>query len=332
MDTAILSGLVENAKIVSYFNVASACIQVYDILITLDEEIRSIWLGTWTPTKILYLLVRYSTIVELGVVLWQQMVPGHWYRGCKIAFELDVWLFTIGLGLGEMVLSIRTWAVWNRDKRLGIFLLVVWPVCWGGGFAISGIVNKSAKFEPSPMAFLRPGCYPTAGSGIMYIAWIILLIYDTMNLVLISIPAYRSYRLGGNSQFVRSVYTDGILYYVCLFVLSALNIAVVVSMPRDLVALLSMMERVLHSVLTCRVVLHIHSMSNRPLFSTDSFSKLSYQSENAINLGGPHAHSWTPRSQQNLQSASKSDMNNANTTRNEATRSVKGMRIVFSQE
>lgn len=92
------------------------------------------------------------------------------------------------------------------------------------------------------------------------------------------------------------------------------------------------MERVLHSVLTCRVVLHIHSMSNRPLFSTDSFSKLSYQSENAINLGGPHAHSWTPRSQQNLQSASKSDMNNANTTRNEATRSVKGMRIVFSQE
>lgn len=84
---------------------------MYDILITLDEEIRSIWLGTWTPTKILYLLVRYSTIVELGVVLWregtsiflmfcrltmalafpsEQMVPGHWYRGCKIAFELDV--------------------------------------------------------------------------------------------------------------------------------------------------------------------------------------------------------------------------------------------------
>lgn len=46
-----------------------------------------------------------------------------------------------------VVLSIRTWAVWNRDKRLGIFLLVVWPVCWGGGFAISGIVNKSVKCE-----------------------------------------------------------------------------------------------------------------------------------------------------------------------------------------
>lgn len=276
--------------------------------------------------------MRYSTVVEIGVILWQQIVPGDWYQGCKISFELNVWLFVLGLGLGEMILSIRTWAVWNRDKKLGVFLLILWPICWGGGFAICALFNKSIRFDPSPMAPFR-GCYSTDGSEIIFIAWIILLVYDTMNLVLISIPAYRSYRLGGSSQFVRTVYTDGIVYYIYLFALSALNIAVVVVLPRDLVTLLSMMERVLHSVLTCRVVLHIHAVSSRTMFTSDSFSMPTYHPGNAARKSGRKNTGGTAEytiEEQSVDVGPK-DVEDKMPRRSAAYGSGEGMKIVFAK-
>ncbi|KAF6756799.1 hypothetical protein DFP72DRAFT_260908 [Ephemerocybe angulata] len=279
MDADSLASSVRNARLVSYFNVASACIMVYDILITLGEEYRSIWTGRMGIMKILYLFARYSTVFEVGVVLWEQAVPGDWYRGCKISFDINVWLFVIGLGFGEMIMSMRTWAVWKRSKKLGIFLLIFWPVCWIAGFVIAGLFAKTVKFDPSPMSQFK-GCFVTEASPILFIAFVILLLYDTVNLVLISIPAYNTYRRGGTSQLVRSVYTDGIVYYVYLFALSALNIIVIVKMPTDLVTLLSMMERVLHAVLTCRVVLHMHNVARQGHLFNSEEGAPSYQLRN----------------------------------------------------
>ncbi|KAF5342480.1 hypothetical protein D9611_001262 [Ephemerocybe angulata] len=269
---------------------------VYDILITFDEEYRSIWTGRMGITKILYLFARYSTIFEVGVVLWgtsyectsTAIRPAHSVtsnshsilqsklyletgtgdaKSLLISTYVSTWfyirgLFVIGLGFGEMIMSMRTWAVWKRSKKLGIFLLIFWPVCWIAGFVIAGLFAKTVKFDPSPMSQFK-GCFVTEASPILFIAFVILLLYDTVNLVLISIPAYNSCeaktaklystrcllisapplcpdRRGGTSQLVRSVYTDGIVYYVYLFALSALNIIVIVKMPTDLVTLLSM--------------------------------------------------------------------------------------------
>jgi len=73
-------------------------------------------------------------------------------------------------------------------------------------------------------------------------------------MVIRGISAYRS---GGDSQFYRVVYSDGIIYYIYLFGLSLFNTIIILKLPSDYVNLLVMMERVIHSVLACRVVLHI---------------------------------------------------------------------------
>ncbi|TEB31489.1 hypothetical protein FA13DRAFT_1663305, partial [Coprinellus micaceus] len=257
-----LPGLVRNARIVSYFNVASCCIMIYDVLITLDEEVRSIWSGRLSWSKLLYLFVRYSTIFEVGVILWADFIKLAWalYRSLDLRSLNSLGLFVIGLAIGEMIMSMRTWAVWKRDKKLGIALAILWPICWISGFTITGIWLQTVRFDPSPMAQFQ-GCFLTDASQLLFVAWLTLLLYDTVNFVLICIPAYHSFRLGGGSHFVKAVYTDGIVYYAYLFALSAANIVVVVTMPRDLQTLLSMMERVLHAVFTCRMVLHIHSIS-----------------------------------------------------------------------
>lgn len=42
--------------------------QTYDWLLTLDGEIKSIWLSRWNFTKFLYVLTRYSSFLECAVV------------------------------------------------------------------------------------------------------------------------------------------------------------------------------------------------------------------------------------------------------------------------
>ncbi|TFK22768.1 hypothetical protein FA15DRAFT_622014 [Coprinopsis marcescibilis] len=262
MDEAATSNDVFFArKTVSYMNVASACIMFYEHIITLDEEFMSIWQARWTVSKVLYILMKYSGFVQVGIILWQQTYePAPGDTSCLVSFHITAWLIVISIGVGELLLSVRTWAVWKKPRLMGGLLLLFWLAAWGAIFAILAIFLQTVRFDHVPNAPFT-GCFITFGNPIFFLDWLILLVYDTVMLVLILIPAYKAYKAGGSSQFVRAVYKDGIIYYVYLFALSALNILVVVKLPFDLSTLLTQMERVLHAVLTGRVVLHIHSLS-----------------------------------------------------------------------
>ncbi|KAH6909268.1 hypothetical protein BKA70DRAFT_230650 [Coprinopsis sp. MPI-PUGE-AT-0042] len=247
-------------KLVSYFNVASSVILLWEHVITFDQELIAIWTARWTVSKCLYILMKYSAVVQVGIILWVQLIPNDQERACTISFIAIAWLLVFGLGVGELLLSIRTWAVWKKPRSMGILLGIFWVASWGAICAILVIFLKSVEFKADPNAPF-PGCFLHKGDPIFFLDFIILLLYDAVMLVLILIPAYKSYKAGGTSQFVRSVYRDGIVYYVYLFALSLLNIILVLKLSLDLSTLLTQMERVLHSVLTGRVVLNIHAQS-----------------------------------------------------------------------
>jgi len=44
-----------------------------------------------------------------------------------------------------VILTLRTWAVWNRDKRLTIILPILYFLFWGSGFIIRGIYLSDIK-------------------------------------------------------------------------------------------------------------------------------------------------------------------------------------------
>ncbi|EAU85186.2 hypothetical protein CC1G_06202 [Coprinopsis cinerea okayama7 len=260
MSTTELIDTFRAQKLVAYFNVASAVILFYEHLITFDEELRSIWTQRWTLSKLLYVFMKYSAFLQVGIIMWQQDVVNTDGEACLVSFHVTAWLFVIGLGIGEMLLSIRTWAVWKKPRLMGILLGIFWVVVWGAIFGILAVFLKTVRFDPDPNSPF-PGCFISNGDPIFFLDYLLLLVYDTVMLILILIPAYKSYRMGGSSEFVRNVYRDGILYYLYLFVLSLINIIVIVKLPFDMSTILSQFERVLHAVFTGRVVLNIHAQS-----------------------------------------------------------------------
>ncbi|KAL0573799.1 hypothetical protein V5O48_008152 [Marasmius crinis-equi] len=80
---------------------------------------------------------------------------------------------------------------------------------------------------------------------------------------MMAIPGVREYRTGGLYKLLRAVYQGGVIYYGFISIVSILNVVVILTLPRDYVHLLAAFERVLHSVLSSRAILHIREIASR---------------------------------------------------------------------
>jgi len=114
-------------------------------------------------------------------------------------------------------------------------------------------VNSLDFFQlPSP---LGSGCYYTSSSRVILVVWILVLIYNSGLALLVTQGA--SLYSGYCSPLISRLYKAGLVYYAILFVASAVNILVIISLPSEYIILLSSMLRSLHSNVASRAILHI---------------------------------------------------------------------------
>ncbi|KAF9558817.1 hypothetical protein CPC08DRAFT_537850 [Agrocybe pediades] len=182
-------------------------ILIYDSLLTFDKELKTIWTSKWHVTKVMYVLTRYSAIFEAGGLIYQLSIPGEKYRQCSIAFKLNTFLFVFGLGVGEIIMTVRTWAVWGKSRFLMYFLPIFCIIMWTGGFTATGIFLSTLEFRPHPVV-PYVGCYTTHASPILFVSWVLLLVYDLVMFILMSIPAFKALRIGGTSRLAVVIYRD----------------------------------------------------------------------------------------------------------------------------
>jgi len=158
--------------------------------------------------------------------------------------------------LAEIMLTLRVWAVWNKDRRLTIVLPIFFLLCSAPIVKVKLMFVKSLAFMPlvSP-AFI--GCLIIKGSTILSVAWCLLLVYEAGIFLLMLLKAVQCYKVGGRSRLFDVVFGNGLLYYMYLFMLALINVIISQAMPPSLIIVLASTERVLHAILGCRVVLDI---------------------------------------------------------------------------
>ncbi|KAJ8085590.1 hypothetical protein PM082_004408 [Marasmius tenuissimus] len=250
-----------NQKIVTYFHVVSSTILVYDVLLNLDLEINLIWRRKWSLVEVVYLLQRYFPFFDItGVILYRNFQEGMSLQDCVSSFRIVGWSLTIGIVLSEVLLAIRLWAVWERKISVAIGIFVFFLGCWIPCFILFNTFANATKFASSPVPQSR-GCFISGGSHILYLCWILVMVYDTGNVIMIAIPGISAFRMGGKSELVNAVYRDGIVYYILTFLVSLVNVIVILTVPRNLTDILSSFERVLHSVLASRAILQIRRVA-----------------------------------------------------------------------
>jgi len=187
-----------------------------------------------------------------------------------------------GIMTSEVVLTIRTWAVWRRDRAVGLALgavllgALIWSVYGGIQF------SKSLKFSPPPYAGFR-GCFIVAGSDILRIQFIILAGLDIIVLIMMVISAFRSFTRGDNNKFSTIIHRDGILFYIYLLCVTVLNVICLNASPSRLEFMVTPLCAVLYSVLTCRIVLNIRDLSRQDAMNAPT-ELLSYYETDTILL------------------------------------------------
>jgi len=153
----------------------------------------------------------------------------------------------------------RTWALWSKDIRVVAGLVVLGAGCLGAACFILNLFLESMTFIF--IANISPqlsGCFISGGSKLVYVAFIILIIFETVVLALTLFIGVKHYRQEFNkSSFVSSIFRNGIVYYLYLFVFSFLNVIIPLKAPRESIQFLIELQRIMHSICACRILLQI---------------------------------------------------------------------------
>ncbi|KAJ4475735.1 hypothetical protein J3R30DRAFT_3502298 [Lentinula aciculospora] len=165
---------------------------------------------------------------------------------CLIQAQAVSWLMFIGIALSELILMLRTYAVWER-KRPMLILLVILTVI----LIVPAIVFTELEVSSLQFTSLR-GCRMTTASNVIFLAFCLLTAYESVLAILIAIQAYKHLRQT-RSPWVTKLYKDGILFYFYLLALSCANILSSLLAPA-LGPWLEAPQRVVHSVLCTRVL------------------------------------------------------------------------------
>jgi len=272
-------------RLVTTFDVASSTIFIWDYILTFSMEVDLVWNSEWCFMKGLYLLQRYLPFIDtVWLVLYRQTEGSLTDTACWKVYHASAVMSVIGLAASEMVLTLRTWAVWHHNHHLSIILPVLYILFCCSAFLILGMFLKSITFSDPPYPGFK-GCFLTHANNYLALLWVLLIVWDTLMLILILVPAVRSYRSGGTNGLLKVVYCDGVVYYLYLFVLSFVNVVVVKTHSTQYQHLLTSMERLLHSILTSRVLLHMRTHAGETPVWSDGLTELS------TNVGNFHVTS-----------------------------------------
>lgn len=173
---------------------------------------------------------------------------------------------TLIIVFAEAVLALRTWAVWGRDKLVGIGLGSITLTHLVLQCYVANRVTNSFVFSTPPYRGFR-GCFVTHTDTIASINYAAAAVVEAIVLVLMIISASRFYRHGRHTELVNVVHVDGILFYIYLLALNAMNLGFVFAMPPDLMISMSPIEISMYAVLTCRIVLNIRAVDNNGIQS-----------------------------------------------------------------
>ncbi|TCD65713.1 hypothetical protein EIP91_002289 [Steccherinum ochraceum] len=213
-------------RVLNYTGVSPAALLVYDYLLTVDSEVAYIWPTQMSVMKVLFFYTRYSCFVDLFLGVSFHLTDGITPQECHRLFLLIGWLNVVGIIVAEVVMVVRTWAIWNKSRRVGIGLAVMSVSTVVAGCLIEGLFLKTLTFTSYPHMNI-PGCALTGGNPTVGIVFILIIIVETIALVLTLIKGVQRFRHLGiqrSQGLVYVLYRDGVLFYLYLFDINASSI------------------------------------------------------------------------------------------------------------
>ncbi|KAF9237220.1 hypothetical protein BU15DRAFT_63287 [Melanogaster broomeanus] len=105
--------------------------QVFDYLITIEDEARWVWGRRWDTTRFIFTVSRYLPFLGTGLTSYYLSINSA-SEPCPASLQItENVIHIIGVVAAELLLILRTYALWLGDKRLlyGLLAYATVSIC-----------------------------------------------------------------------------------------------------------------------------------------------------------------------------------------------------------
>ncbi|KAF8532019.1 hypothetical protein JB92DRAFT_2846293 [Gautieria morchelliformis] len=141
---------------------AATTLLLYEILITSGQEIRYVWLTSWTKINVLHVLTRYYA---LGFLLINAYATANANLSVEvISFctpfnRLGVWGTLVYVPFVDLLIILRIYALYYDSKKVAVFLVALWIAEVISTLTFIGLQFSPFKTIPNPLPGILPGCF-----------------------------------------------------------------------------------------------------------------------------------------------------------------------------
>jgi len=265
--STFFENLVHQVLSVRYAELASSTIILYDHIVTLGAEIELIWTSGWTVGKVLFLLNRYYT---LAVVIFNNYVLFSPHLNDKLCLYWFRWQGCTGIiafVFGELILQLRLYALYFRDRRVLVLMAVVFVAAVAAS-TILMVVSLNKIIAVSNLIPGLPFCVPLEIPKTFYAFWIPILVSESLMCGLALLRGLQSYhdrqRHQSSRHLVEILVRDSFLYFLILFAVYLSNTVIfIIGNPSQLESAIGY-SVAMSCVMGNRLVLNVRSMLQNP--------------------------------------------------------------------
>ncbi|KAF5331910.1 hypothetical protein D9611_008896 [Ephemerocybe angulata] len=227
----------------------SLTLLIFDYFLTLRHEVELVWHRKFTAGTALFLVNRYMPFIDLSIS-YQDTQGLLSLEQCKIREATVSWMILGGMSLSEVILILRTMAIWNSRRWVGVTLGAVFGLALGACIGITFNWLKTLVFISVPNN--GGGCNLFHADGLVMISYVLLLVLETVIVALTALQArYHIHR--GSSGWLMRLYQQGFLFYLYMLLITLANVICPLVAETHYKLVFIAPQRAVHSIFCNRV-------------------------------------------------------------------------------
>ncbi|KAH7885535.1 hypothetical protein F5I97DRAFT_1409512 [Phlebopus sp. FC_14] len=210
--------------------IAAAALLAFDYCLTFEREVRWVYGTKWTLARIHFTLSRYLPFVGVGLAIETSRVePPSETNYCGSFGTTTNVVYYLCIILAEAMLIVRTYACWQRDKKILFGTCMLFITC----MVVAIVVSQTLSQEPNDPVLKALNCIGVETVVSAAIQYASLIAYET-GMLCLNFISFRRMKINRNSgHVVITLYRDGLVYIMVILVFSIINAVVALTASID---------------------------------------------------------------------------------------------------
>lgn len=259
-----------------YYILASSLINIYDHLLTFDEEVKYVWQAKISLPTCCFFVFRYVPPVVSIVNFFADHDPRFTGSVCSNWIWLPVTNAPIVSASTGVILILRVYAIYNRAR----WVLILLSAIFLGEIAVMlwSVPGGSPAVLPPGWVGCLPSKKPGTGNRLSAMFMAALVFDSSVFLLTLSRSIYLRFK-NSTVGLIQLIVRDGIIYFFIIFIVNLLNVFLLTLAPDDIGAINTPFASLITSTMVSRLMFNLRSASRSTQYISGARTNRSTQGD-----------------------------------------------------